>query len=67
MSNTRSTSAGKRKSEPQLPPHRNAKPHAAVMKKLKKMTRKQLIATLVEAGVYTKSGKLARAYAAPAE
>ncbi len=50
-----------------IPPHANARAHAAFMKRMAKMTPHEIFQTMVEAGVYTKSGKLTKRYASQSD
>lgn len=53
----------KQKLEFPLPPHANAEPHKRLMKRLRKMTPDEFFKTLVDAGIYTKTGRLTKRYA----
>jgi hypothetical protein len=57
----------KKKADLGLPPHANAAIHAAIMKRLSKMSAEEIFQTAVKAGIYTKKGKLKKPYAAQAE
>jgi hypothetical protein len=43
-------------------PHANAEPHKRLMVRLRKMTPEELFQSAVEAGIYTKKGKLTKRY-----
>jgi hypothetical protein len=59
-----SRAKGRRKPrDPELPPHANAKVHARIMRKLARMTPEEIFQTSVDAGIYTKAGKLTKHYA----
>jgi hypothetical protein len=48
-------------------PQENAKAHARVMARLRKMTPAQIFETLIRSGIYTRSGKLKKPYAPTAD
>jgi hypothetical protein len=63
MSKAKSGKKKKDDVEFRLPPHANAQVHAAIMKELRAMTPEEIFQTAVEAGIYTKTGKLRKPYA----
>ncbi len=48
--------------EAKLPAHENASVHVAIMKRLAKMSSREIFETAVKTGIYTKKGKLTKQY-----
>lgn len=52
----------KRKCSLSIPPHENAEVHKRVMRRLKSMSNQEIFQIAVDAGIYTKDGKLTENY-----